>query len=79
MIRWGYPARLDVVRLLGRKNYLFCGSDTGGQRAACMYTIIESAKLSAINPETYLADILARIAAHPAKRIDELLPWNWEA
>jgi transposase len=62
---------------LGRKNYLFCGSDAGGQRAACLYTIIETAKMNAINPEAYLADVLARIADHPSRQIDALLPWRW--
>ena len=49
----------------------------GGQRAACLYTIIETAKMNAINPEAYLADILARIADHPIRQIDALLPWRW--
>ena len=62
---------------LGRKNYLFAGADAGGERAAVLYTIIETAKLNGLDPEAYLADILARIADHPAKRIDELLPWRW--
>jgi transposase len=62
---------------LGRKNYLFCGSDAGGQRAACLYTIIETAKMNGINPEAYLADVLARIADHPIRQIDALLPWRW--
>lgn len=64
--------------VLGRKNYLFCRSDAGGQRSGCMYTIIETAKLSAINPKTYLTDILASIASDPARRIDELLSWSWK-
>jgi transposase len=64
--------------VLGRKNYLFAGSDTGGQRAAVVYTIIETAKMNGLDPEAYLADIIARIADHPASRIDELLPWNWQ-
>lgn len=63
---------------LGRKNYLFAGSDTGGARAAAMYTIIEPAKLNGLDPEAYLADVLSRIADHSAARIDELLPWRWE-
>jgi hypothetical protein len=62
---------------LGRKNYLFAGADAGGERAAVLYTIIETAKLNGLDPEAYLADILARIADHPAKRIDQLLPWQW--
>ena len=61
---------------LGRKNYLFAGSDSGGERAATMYTIIETAKLNGLNPEAYLRAVIARIADHPMKRIDELLPWN---
>ncbi len=63
---------------VGRKNYLFAGSDRGGERAAVMYSLIETAKLNGLNPEAYLADVLARIADHPAKRIGELLPWNWK-
>jgi transposase len=61
---------------LGRKNYLFAGSDAGGQRAAAMYTLIGSAKLNGIDPEAYLSLVLARIADHPIHRIEELLPWN---
>jgi len=61
---------------LGRKNYLFAGSDSGGERAATIYTLVESAKLNDLDPEVYLRDILARIADHPIKRIAELLPWN---
>ena len=61
---------------IGRKNWLFAGSDTGGQRAATIYTIIETAKLNGLNPEAYLRHLIIHIADHPAKRIDELLPWN---
>jgi hypothetical protein len=61
---------------LGRKNYMFAGSDSGGDRAAAMYSLIGSAKLNGIDPEAYLSDVLARIADHPVRRIDELLPWN---
>ena len=61
-----------------RKNYLFAGSDAGGRRAAAIYALIESAKLNGLNPQHYLADVLARIADHPARRIAELLPWNWQ-
>ncbi len=60
-----------------RKNYLFAGSDSGGTRAAAMYTLIESAKMSRLDPEAYLRDIIGRIADHPINRIAELLPWNW--
>jgi transposase len=63
---------------IGRKNYLFAGSDAGGRRAAAIYALIESAKLNGLNPQHYLADVLARIADHPARRIAELLPWNWQ-
>ena len=62
---------------LGRKNWLFAGSDEGGLRAAALYSLIETAKLNGIDPEAYLRDLLARIATHPAKRLDELLPWTW--
>ena len=61
---------------LGRKNYLFAGSDAGGQRAAAIYTLVQSAKLNNLDPEAYLRDILGRIAEHPNKRIGDLLPWN---
>ena len=62
---------------LGRKAWMFCGSDRGGQRAAVMYTLIGTAKLNDVDPQAWLADVLARIAEHPAGRLDELLPWNW--
>ncbi len=64
---------------LGRKSWLFCGSDRGGQRAAAMYSLIISAKMNDVDPQAWLADVLARIATHPAHRLDELLPWNWAA
>jgi transposase len=63
---------------LTRKNYLFAGSDSGGMRAAAMYTLIESAKMNRLDPEAYLRDVLARIADHPINRIGEFLPWNWK-
>lgn len=62
---------------LGRKNYLFAGSHNGGERAAILYTLIETAKLNGLDPEAWLADVIDRIADHPARRIGELLPWNW--
>jgi transposase len=61
---------------LGRKNYLFAGSDAGGERAASLYTLLGTAKLNDLNPEAYLRDVLERIADHPINRIDELLPWH---
>jgi hypothetical protein len=61
---------------LGRKNYLFLGSDAGGERAATMYSLLGTVKLNGINPETYLRYVLSVIADHPVNRIDELLPWN---
>jgi transposase len=64
---------------VGRRNWTFCGSDTGGQRAAVMYTLIGSAKLNEVDPRAWLADVLARIADHPARHIAALLPWNWKA
>ena len=60
---------------LGRKNYLFCGSDAGGERAAAIYSLIGTAKLNGIDPEAYLRYVLERIADHPINRVDELLPW----
>jgi transposase len=63
---------------LGRKSWLFAGSDRGGRRAAFMYSLIVTAKMNDIDPQAWLADVLGRIAGHPAHRIDELLPWNWK-
>jgi transposase len=62
---------------LGRKSWLFAGSDRGGQRAAALYSLIVTAKMNNLDPQAWLADVLARIAEHPAHGIDELLPWNW--
>lgn len=64
---------------LGRKSWLFAGSDRGGERAAAMYSLIVTAKMNDIDPQAWLADVLARIAEHPVSRIDELLPWNWSS
>ncbi len=63
---------------LGRKSWLFAGSDRGGERAAVMYTLIVTAKMNDVDPQAWLADVLDRIAEHPARRLDELLPWNWK-
>jgi transposase len=63
---------------LGRKSWLFAGSDRGGQRAAALYSLIVTAKMNDIDPQAWLADVLARIAEHPARDIDALLPWNWQ-
>ena len=62
---------------LGRKSWLFVGSDRGGERAAAMYSLIATAKLNDVDPRAWLADVVARIADHPASRLHELLPWNW--
>ena len=91
--RWGALTRyLDDGRLeisnnaaenqirpvtLGRKNWLFAGSDSGGVRAAAFYTLIRTAKLNGVEPEAWLTDVIARVGAHPINRLSELLPWNW--
>jgi len=62
---------------LGRKSWLFAGSDRGGQRAAVMYSLIVSAKMNDVDPQAWLAHVLANIAQHPANQLDDLLPWNW--
>ena len=62
---------------VGRNNWTFAGSDDGGHRAAAIYTLIETAKLNGIDPQAWLADVLARLPDHPARRLDQLLPWNW--
>ena len=64
---------------LGRKNYLFAGSDKGGKRAAAVYSLIENCKLNGVDPEAWLRDVLARIPDHKINRIQELLPCNWHA
>jgi transposase len=63
---------------VGRHNWTFAGSDEGGRRAAAIYTLVETAKLNDVDPQAWLADLLARLQDHPAKRIEELLPWNWQ-
>jgi len=93
--RWGALTRyLDDGRLeisnnaaenqirpaaLGRKNWLFCGSDAGGERAAAFYTLVRTARLNGLEPEAWLTDVIARIGTHPIKRLAELLPWNWQS
>ena len=62
---------------LGRKNWLFAGSDSGGERAALFYTVTRTASLNGIEPEAYLRDVIARIGSHPVNRLHEMLPWNW--
>lgn len=62
--------------VMGRKNWLFAGSDAGGERAAAIYSLTETAKLNGLDPEDYLRQVLERIAEHPVKRVHELLPWN---
>jgi len=84
--RYATDGRLDISNnaaerairplAIGRKNWMFAGADTGGERAAVMFTLIETAKLSDLDPEAYLRDIISRIADHPMKKISELLPWN---
>jgi hypothetical protein len=64
------------VVALGRKNFLFAGSNSGGERAAAIYSLLGSAKLNGLDPEIYLQNVLERIADHPISRINELLPWN---
>ena len=72
----GVPLRGIAV---GRRNWTFAGSDRGADRAAALYTLIETARLNDVDPRAWLADVLARINDHPAKAIDDLLPWNWKA
>ena len=89
LIRYVEDGRLEMdnnaaeralrVVALGRKNYLFAGSDRGGERAATVYSLIGTAKLNGLDPEGYLREVLSRIADHPINRIEELLPWNLAA
>lgn len=63
---------------IGRKNYMFVGSERGGKSAAIIYTLMETAKLNNIDPQAWLTDVLTRIADHKINKIDELLPWNYK-
>src|SRR5215471_10746856 len=77
-----HPARYgqnDCEIALGRKSWLFAGSDRGGERAAVMYTLIQTARLNGVDPQVWLADVLARINDHNIHRLDQLLPWSWKA
>jgi hypothetical protein len=74
------PARYgqnNPATALGRKAWLFAGSDRGAERAAIVITLIMTARLNDIDPLAWLSDLIARIAEHPASELDELLPWNW--
>jgi transposase len=62
---------------LGRKAWLFAGSDRGGERAAIIYTLIQTARLNSVDPQAWLADVLARVNDHNIQELDEILPWNW--
>ena len=64
---------------VGRRNWTFAGSDVGGHRAAAVYTLIETCKMNDVDPQAWLADVLARLPDHPANKVNELLPWNWKA
>jgi transposase len=64
---------------VGRRNWTFAGSDAGGHRAAAVYTLIETCKMNDVDPQAWLADVLARLPDHPANKVVDLLPWNWKA
>jgi hypothetical protein len=88
LTRFAHDGRLEISNnaaerairplALGRKNYLFAGSDVGSERAPSIYTLSESAKINGLDPEAYLTDVITRIADHPVQRLGELLPWNSE-
>ena len=67
---------LTRALVLGRRNYLFAGSDAGGETAACLYSLIGTCRLNGIDPHAYLRHVLERIPAHPINRIEDLLPWR---
>lgn len=64
---------------VGRRNWTFCGSDRGGDRAAAVYTLVQTCRLNGVDPHAWLRDIIARISDHPQTRLHELLPWEWKA
>ena len=64
---------------IGRRNWTFAGSDEGGRRAAAIYSLVQTCKLNDVDPQAWLAFVLGKLPDHPAKKIDELLPWNWKA
>lgn len=73
-----FDAAYAILATIGRKNWLFAGSKTGGERAAQLYTVIETAKLNGLEPQAYIADVIEKIAqGWPASRWDELMPWTW--
>ena len=71
------PGAATRTMVLSRKNFLFAGADSGGERAAVLYTLLETAKLNDLDPEAYLRFVLERIAAQPSNRLAELLPWSF--
>jgi transposase len=64
---------------VGRRNWTFAGSDAGGHRAAAVYTLIETCKMNDVDPQAWLADVLARLPDHSANKVADLLPWNWRS
>jgi transposase len=71
--------RVRCAALLSPVNFLFLGSEAGGERSAILYTVLESAKLNGLDPQVWLTDVIDRIArGHPINRLTELLPWNWQ-
>ncbi len=64
---------------VGRRNWTFAGSDEGGRRVAAIYSVVQTCRLNDVDPRAWLADVLARLPEHPAKRVDELTPWAWNA
>jgi hypothetical protein len=69
----------DCRATVGRKNWTFAGSDAGGHRAAAVYSLVQTCKLNNVDPQAWLADVLARLPDYPANKIADLLPWNWQA